>query len=371
MQFMFNRKEFLCAFQTVTSVFSKGDLCANVRIEVDDKHIVLIGADSEIGIRTKIFGCQIKDPGNVVLSIPRYGQIIRKILQKSKNEYLDLFSDKQKTTIRGQRSEVQMMSENTDEHPVHPSFEEEKYHELSARLFRKIVHRTAFATDNESSRYALGGVLLELESERITAVASDGARLARQEGPVQSIGVSGDAMTIIPTRAMQLLERVLDKSSSHRQIQLAVCTNGVLVRSGQTTIYAKSIEGRFPKWRNIIPSHTDGTKIELVVGSMLAAVRQAAIVTSEEHRGVDFTFADGKAVLIGQGTELGESHVELPITYDGAEIRITLNPVFVSDFLRALDAERTFTIELHDAESPVVCKTDDGYVYVIMPLQKL
>ena len=90
-------------------------------------------------------------------------------------------------------------------------------------------------------------------------------------------------------------------------------------------------------------------------------MRQAAIVTSEERRGVDFTFGDGKLVLAGHGAEFGESHVELPIAYDGAEVAVTLDPRYLSDFLRVLDPEQTLTLELRDAESAAVCSTDDGY----------
>jgi DNA polymerase-3 subunit beta len=35
-----------------------------------------------------------------------------------------------------------------------------------------------------------------------------------------------------------------------------------------------------------------------------------------------------------------------------------------------LDAEKTFTFEAKDAESAAVCRTDDGYGYVIMPLSR-
>ena len=94
------------------------------------------------------------------------------------------------------------------------------------------------------------------------------------------------------------------------------------------------------------------------------------IVTSEERRGVDFTFGGGKIVLAGHGAELGESHVELPIAYDGAEIGITLDPRYLSDFLKVLAAEQTFAMELRDAESAAVCRTEDGYAYVIMPLAR-
>ena len=46
-----------------------------------------------------------------------------------------------------------------------------------------MIRRTIFATDNESSRYALGGVLLEMAADKIIAVGTDGRRLAKMEVP--------------------------------------------------------------------------------------------------------------------------------------------------------------------------------------------
>ena len=67
---------------------------------------------------------------------------------------------------------------------------------------------------------------------------------------------------------------------------------------------------------------------------------------------------------------MGESHVELPVAYDGPEVHVKLDPRFMADFLKVLDLEQTFTLQLRDSESAVVCHTDDGYSYVIMPLSR-
>jgi DNA polymerase-3 subunit beta len=135
-------------------------------------------------------------------------------------------------------------------------------------------------------------------------------------------------------------------------------------------IYSRLVEGRFPRWRDVFPRREDAVRIELSVGPFYAAVRQAAIVTSEQHRGVEFTFGEGKAVLAGHGAEHGEAHVEMPVAYDGEPRTVNLDPRYVADFLRVLDAEKTFAFELRDSESAVVCETDDGYAYVIMPLAR-
>lgn len=363
------REKLLHAFQTAASVAptrSPKPILQNVKLEVSDDRAVLMATDLEVGIRMEVPGIEVSAAGSAVLPISRFGSILR----ESVDEKLHLESDGRSTLVRGQRAEFRLPSENPDEFPPIALFAEEKYHEMPARFFREVVRRTAFATDNESSRYALGGVLLELSEDKLVAVGTDGRRLAKQEGPAKAVGghATGENATIIPTRAMLLLDRAL--ADNENEIQLTTRGNDVLVRSGRATIYTRLVEGRFPRWRDVFPRRESAIRIEMAVGPFYGAVRQAAIVSSEEHRGVDFSFGDGKVTLSCRGAELGESHVELPISYDGAEKAIMLDPRFVSDFLKVLDADKTFVFEMQDAESAAVCMTDDGYSYVIMPLAR-
>ena len=135
-------------------------------------------------------------------------------------------------------------------------------------------------------------------------------------------------------------------------------------------MYSRLVEGRFPKWRNVFPRRENTQRIDVTVGPFFSAVRQAQIVTSEERRGVDFTFGHGKTVLSAQGAEYGESHVELPIAYEGPEVVITLDPRYLGDFLRVLNPEAMLLLEVRDAESAAVFSTEDGYAYVVMPLAR-
>ena len=57
---------------------------------------------------------------------------------------------------------------------------------VAAADLKKLIRRTIFATDVESTRYALGGVLVELTAESITMVGTDGRRLARMVAPAEA-----------------------------------------------------------------------------------------------------------------------------------------------------------------------------------------
>ena len=364
-----DREKMLAAFQTASPVAparSPKPILQNVKLEAAASGTVIMATDLEVGIRAEVAGVEVEAPGSVILPIGRFGSILR----ETSDSLLRMETEGQGIVVRAERSEFHLPAENPAEFPAVAEFSEAKYHVVSARLMSQIIRRTSFATDNESSRYALGGVLLELNGDKIVAVGTDGRRLAMMEGPAQSVGghQTGDNMTIVPTRSMHLLEKAL--VDGNEEVHITARANEVLVRSPRATIYSRLVEGRFPKWRDVFPKRVDAVRIELAVGPLHSAVRQAAIVTSEESRGVDFTFAGGKVVLTGRAAEVGQSRVELPIPYDGAAVSITLDPRFFSDFLKVLEPETTFTLEVKDADSAAVCQTDDGYGYVIMPLAR-
>jgi DNA polymerase-3 subunit beta len=363
-----DREKLAHAFQMAASVVptrSTKPILETAKLEVTEQSATVMATDLEIGLRTEVPGFEVQAPGDIVLDIRRFGAILR----ESSDEKIHLESDGNRTMVRTAQSEWQLPSQNPHEFPTVSPFSEDRFHRMPARFFREMVRRTIFATDTESSRYALGGVLIELDAKSIIGVATDGRRLAKQEGPAEAVADHQTVdNTVIPTRAMQLIERAA--TDNDEQVELAVTENQALVRSRRTTIYTRLVEGRYPKWRDVFPRQSETVRLEMAVGPFHSAVRQAAIVTSDERRGVDFTFGEGKLVLAGHGAEMGESHVEMPVAYEGEPIQVKLDPRFVSDFLRVLDLEQTFTLQLRDAKSAVVCETDDGYSYVIMPLSQ-
>lgn len=362
------REKLSQAFQLAAGVAptrSPKPILENIKLEARADGVTLMATDLEVGVRIDVAGIEVAAPGDVVLPSKRVGPILR----ESSDEKLLLESDGSKLRIRGERSEFHLPTQNPDEFPAVRPFEESSYHQLPARLFRELLRRTVFATDTESSRYALGGVLIELSDTEIIGVGTDGRRLARQQGPAELVGDHKTREnTVVPTRAIQLMERAL--ADGEEIVQLATRENDVLVKSQRVTVYSRLVEGRYPKWRDVLPKFEDMWKVELAVGPFYSAVRQAAVVTSEEHRGVEFIFGEGKLVLTAHGAELGESRVEMPIAYDGPQQPIRLDPRFLGDFLRVLDPDQTFTFHLRDSESAIVCATGDGYAYVVMPLSR-
>ena len=365
-----NREALLSSFQTAATIApsrSPKPILQNVKIEAKKDQTILMATDMELGIRIAVADVEVEAEGAAILPVGRFGSLLR----ENSDEKLNITSDSQGITVKGERSQFKLPAQNPDEFPNVEGFSDEAYYEVSAPMLKELIRRTLFATDTESSRYALGGVLLEFDKEVITAVGTDGRRLAKMEGAVNVVGgyKGSDSMTIVPSKSMQLIDRALT-ADSEAKVQIVVRPNDVLIGSSNATIYSRLVDGRFPKWRDVIPSEREDASIDMTAGPVFSAVRQASIVSSDDSRGIDFTFGNGSLVLSGSTAEVGESRVELPIGYEGDNIVLSLDHRFVADFLKVLANDQTFQMKVADSDSAALCTTDDGYSYVLMPLAR-
>lgn len=356
------------AFQTVSGVVpsrTPKEILKNVKLEVSENEIALIGTDSEVGIRYVVTEVDTAEPGEVLLPTSRIVAILRELREES----VVLESTGDTIRIKSGHSEFELPLEDPAEFPSIADFNAENYLVVEAPVIREMIRRTVFATDSESTRYALGGVLLEIDGDNLQLVATDSRRLALTSAKCTFHGEQPAELPppVIPAKAMQMIERSL--ADDDKEVHIAVSNNDILIKSGKSTIYSRLVEGRFPKYQAVIPEQS-AASLQLVVDPFYSAVRQAQIVTDQESRGVNFNFAPGTLSLDSRAATVGQSRVEMPISYDGPEISITFDPRFVGEFLRVLEPERQITMELTDSESAAAFKTDDGYTYVIMPLSR-
>ncbi len=368
MKIQFPREKLSHAFHMAAAIAGTSttkDILKNVKFEAKEGNLgIFTATDMRVGIRTEVPDIVVHSPGSILLPPDRFSSILRECVE----ETLEMHDDGRKTRIWGTRSEFNLPSESPSGFPELPVFEASAYHEISTRLFRESIRRTVFATDAESGRFALAGVAFEFDEAEMTAVATDGRRLAVQRGPATAVngGILAGSLIIVPGKALTLIERAL----SDDDVNVHVCAreNEILIRGGRTIVHARLVEGRFPRWTDVLPSGGEISRVELPVGPFFAAVRQSCIVLPDKYYGVDFRFGAGKLVLACHGAERGESTVEMPISFDEPEISIIFDTKYLNDFLRIMDPSKTLTLELRRGKAAAVFTTDDGYSYVLMPL---
>jgi len=369
MKFTFDREKMLAAFQPAASVApsrSPKPILQCVKMIGTESEATLMATDTEVGIRVIVEGVSVEVPGNIVLPVDLFGNILR----ESSDDQLTVAVDGAEIKVTGSSSNYSLPSQNADEFPDVQIVKGDSGIQIAAGLFGELVKRTIFATDNESSRYALGGILLETDGNNLIAVGTDGRRLAKMQGPVEITGdvQLGESSTIVPTRSMNLIARALGDPDSI--LQIIPSDNQLAFKTDTVTLASRLVEGRFPKWKDVFPSRTESSKVELTAGTVYGRLRQASIVANDESRGITFTFSQGTLAMDATAAERGQSHTEMPISYDGAEVAVSLDHRYVEHFLRVLDSEASFTFDLENGQAAVLLSTEDGYSYIIMPLAR-
>ena len=238
---------------------------------------------------------------------------------------------------------------------------------LPAEQFARAAKGTTYAADGESGRYALGGVLLDVtptdDGSMQHWVATDSRRLACVE--TENDQALDASQTIVPGR---LMTAVASLATGYGSVHVEANTKEVRFVLAGCTVTGLLLEGSFPRWRDVV-GQTEGEPTVIARKDLLQAVNAAAIVTSEQSKGVTLDWTSGTLVLAGRSSEYGESLCRCPTIAAGTTASTRLDPRYMAQFLSHLPADEQPNVDLYvrDAESPVLIKCGP-YTGVISPL---
>lgn len=322
--------------------------------------ITLAGTDLEVSVRCTIAQVEIEEDGEVLLPAAKLGQIVHEL----SDEVVSVEANQESVHVRGQGSHFQIYGQNPEDFPPIPEFDGKPDLTIASSVIHRLIERTAFAAARENTRYAISGVLWERRGKKLQLVATDGRRLAKSFGSVKSTG-DAELDVIVPSKTMSLLLRVI-QADQDEEVAVRATPNQVLIHVQNVTVASVLVEGHFPKYEDVIPSDNK-TKVTFNTVGLLSAVRRAALLTSDESKGIRLEFTSDALVLSSRAPQQGEATIRLPMQYDGGPLAIGFNPSFMVDALRVIEAEEV-VLELNDASKPGVLTAGKDFVYVIMPV---
>lgn len=342
----------------------------NLKAIAEPDRLTLMATDLEVGIRYELRGLVVEEPGEAILPVAR----LTSILRETPDSEVRLDADDRRSRVNTSVSEYEMPGEDPAAFADIADFVPgERYHELAAGDLQRMIRRTVFAAAKEEGKYAMRGVLWDMEEKRARLVATDGKRLAVSSGPCVAQGEHGGGEKkghshLVPPKAMSLLERILADGDAGQPVQVSLRSNDALFRTERAVIYSRLVEGRFPPYRDVIPKKANA-KVPLVVNDFLSAVRQAAIMTDDESKRITFHFAPGKLSLEAQGATTGKSKVSMKLDeYAGPAIDISFDPAYLTEMLRVLDGGEVVQLDLVDGQKSAVFRSGEDYLYLVVPL---
>jgi DNA polymerase-3 subunit beta len=338
-------------------------ILSHLLLEASSDGVWLFGTDLDVGLRRGLTA-EVASPGAVALSAKKLYEIARELPQATVELQAD--ADLQ-VAIRCQRSSFRMKGLPRDEFPSLPNLTGDDKITLETRLFRDMLRKTLFAVSSDQTRYALTGVLVQVQAEEIRMVATDGHRLALVRAP-RPAGKGGDTLeALVPKKAMVEAAKITRDDGGDVRVWLA--ENQLILQQETSTLVARLIDGQFPNYDQVIP--VPGPR-KIIIGreALQGALRRTSAIMGERTTATEFELRPGRVLVSCVNMDLGEAHEEIEATYDGDGFKVGFNARYVLEFLGAIDTTEV-AVHIMDPLSPALFQAagDEAYGCVIMPMR--
>ncbi|MBI4335116.1 MAG: DNA polymerase III subunit beta [Candidatus Omnitrophica bacterium] len=348
---------------STTTLKSTLPILSNILLETRKEGVRLTATDLDIGI---IHDVSVKIEMDCAVTVPakRFFDIIKEIPQDK--EIIISAKKNNIISIECENLFFKLIGLPKEEFPRLPEFKDKDSITIPQQMLKKMLVMTSFAMSYDQTRYVLNGTLFAIGPKSLKMAATDGRRLAVIENaaPIPREFEKSPRQIIVPLKAVSELTRTLGNDG---EVKIVLSENQVLFNLGNTMIISRLVEGEFPKYEQVVPEESKD-KLKINRENLFLAVKRASILTSQESQAIKMELFKDRLVISKVTPELGESREEVAAEYGGPGLVIGFNPNYLLDVLKNLDRPDV-TIELTSPEKPGVIRTEDGYVYVVLPMQ--
>ena len=333
----------------------------NILLRTDGGRLLIAGTNLEIA-STQYIGAKIDKHGSITIPARLVSEFISNLPSGTvelevKNEHLHITSGKFSSVINGVVA---------DEYPELPTIDEKTaiQYEIDVEDLKKAIIQTKIAVSSDVTRAVLTGVYWHNHEGSLYLAATDGYRLAEKR-----LAKSNDEVSaIIPAST---LSEVSKSVGEEKKITVLFDESQVCFRTGDMEIVSRLIDGKFPDYRQLIPSNSE-TEIVIKKSDFSRVTKIAALFARESGGGITVTASKENSLLSihSIASELGEntSEASASISADG---QVTLNSRYLTEVLNIIDADE-ITFSFNGKLSPCVIREqvkNPDYTHIIMPLK--
>lgn len=343
---------------------------SGIVIDADaDGTLRLSSFDYDVSSRIEISG-EVEEPGRVLVS----GRLLADISKALPDRPVEFVLEGTKTVVTCGSSRFTLSTMPVDEYPALPAMPEASG-KITQRELAEAVAQVSIAASRDETLPLLTGVLIEIDGEKITLLATDRYRLAMRELTWQPTQPDVEAKALLRGRTLIDVSKAL---SGDDDVVVALSQTGAsgligFEADGRRTTSLLT-DGDYPPVRRLFPEETP---IHAVVSThaLTSAVRRVALV-AERNTPVKLSFDEGQLVLeAGQGDDAQASEA-LEATLVGEPITTAFNPQFLLDGLGAVNTDfvrLSFTQPMKPAvmteQESLEGEIKDDYRYLLMPIR--
>jgi len=343
-------------------------ILAHVLIQAEADRLTLTGTDTGLTLRSAATA-HVKTPGAVTVDYAKLKGIVGSLSAEA-----DILIEQTpaRVIVKAGRSRFVLSSLDPDSFPVAAEPEGGDSLELDGAEFLAMANAVKHAMGVADVRYYLNGMLLQVHDTGLTAVATDGHRLAKA-GLTIAHGLPA-LDVIIPRESLLAALRWCQGP-----IRIDLGTSQWRLTAGERVIVSKLVDGKYPDYARVIPDYAalPGEAV-LEREELLAAIKRVALCSHEQFKGIELLLPGDGLTLKARNTQQDEAEEAVATeVVKPMAVRIGCAYPYLEDVLNATRAAR---VRLHhgreDKQMVIVPADQDGDrietvdppLWVIMPM---
>jgi len=323
----------------------------------------LTGYNMETAITFEI-EAEITDMGECILPAKLFGDIVRRLPEGPVTVVVD---ENYKVSIRAGYASFTISAESSEDYPELPDVNEGRAVQIPQNVLKELISGTIFAVSENQGRPIHTGVKFEVESDRISAIAVDGFRLARRTWHCPE-PINRDLSFVVPAPGLKEVEKIL--TDTDEEASFTKGNRHIMYQIGGATLVCRLLEGDFLDWRKVVPTNCP-VKLAAHVSDLSSSIERVGLIVSEKYKSPVRCVFSNQVLQLRTNTTIGAAEDRCAIAGDGKDLEIGFNVRYLADALRVVPSEEVI-LELTNGLSPIVLTPADekyDFAYMVLPVR--
>ena len=372
-----NRQNFLTAVRIVEKSIKDNKIkpiLSCVYAKVKDNKVYFTGTNLDTTIKTSIDVNEVIREGEVAFS----PSIIDEYLKEIKDEFVVLRVENGNILfIETEDSTTEYDVFTTEDYPN--TFESINLNEnnfkfeMPSQELVEIFEKVLFSADTPDN-IAMNCIRIESNNKTLNFVSTNTYRLTYLKKDVEK--EINDFAVSVPADTISSIVKIV-KGLDNELIKIYKEDAHLYFKYKETTIITKLIELRFPNYADILSNITYDKKLSINNETFTNLLKRVLIFSRsnmESKYSSTYQFKHGdngeSKLIISALNDIARINEELNISFEGEDLKISLNSKYLLEFIQNISKEKELVLEFMYANSAVKVyeKDKEDYIYILMPL---
>jgi hypothetical protein len=372
-----NRQNFLTAVRIVEKSIKDNKIkpiLSCVYAKVKDNKVYFTGTNLDTTIKTSIDVNEVIREGEVAFS----PSIIDEYLKEIKDEFVVLRVENGNILfIETEDSTTEYDVFTTEDYPntfENINLNENNFKfEMPSQELVEIFEKVLFSADTPDN-IAMNCIRIESNNKTLNFVSTNTYRLTYLKKDVEK--EINDFAVSVPADTISSIVKIV-KGLDNELIKIYKEDAHLYFKYKETTIITKLIELRFPNYADILSNITYDKKLSINNETFTNLLKRVLIFSRsnmESKYSSTYQFKHGingeSKLIISALNDIARINEELNISFEGEDLKISLNSKYLLEFIQNIPKEKELVLEFMYANSAVKVyeKDKEDYIYILMPL---